>query len=200
VRCILPVATAESLALAKVDGEPLLRRALASAVAAGLDPVVVTDERAAVLPALRDGELLFAVAELPSALPSSGPVLVHDPLSPFTPADFLQSMVVLAHRGVNAVAVLPVTDTVKLVDGDVVRTTIDRSAVTVIASPLVGPAHLVLEALDTVLELPELARRVGLGARLQLVPAPITCGRVTEPSELDLLAAVYELHQRASGR
>jgi 2-C-methyl-D-erythritol 4-phosphate cytidylyltransferase len=193
-----------SFALTDLDNEPLLRRAMSAAVAAGLNPVVVTDDlgavRAALRDGLRDGESLVAVDDLPATLPSSGPVLVHDPLCPCTPPDFLESMAVFGVRGVTAVAVLPVTDTVKLVDGDTVRTTIDRSAVTILASPLAVSARLVVDAIDALLDLPGLVRRIGLRTRMQLVPAPLTSARVTGPSELDLLAAVYELHQQTRER
>jgi hypothetical protein len=193
VYCVLPVAPGRSLALAELAGEPLLLRALSAVAAAGLDPVVVTDDLASVRPVLRDAAPLVGIAELPASVGTGGPLLVHDPLCPLTPPAFLVSMAALGADGGTAVAVLRMTDTVKAAAGDVVTATIDRSAVTAVASPFVGPTELVLQAADAVLDLPALVRRLLARVPIELVAAVGSCARVSEPSELALLSSVHEV-------
>lgn len=167
--------------------------------AAGLEPVVVTDDPAWVRPVLRDAAPLVGIAELPSSVGKSGHLLVHDPLCPLTPPAFLVSMAALGAEGATAVAVLSLTDTVKAVAGDVVTATIDRSAVASVASPFVGPSELVLQAAEVVLDLPSLVR--GLWARVPVEPvaAVASCARVSEPSELDLLSSVHQVRHLMHG-
>ncbi|WP_238694411.1 2-C-methyl-D-erythritol 4-phosphate cytidylyltransferase [Nocardioides daphniae] len=57
------------------------------------------------------------------------PVVLHDPLCPMTPADFIAACVLRAvTEDVVVVAVRPVTDTVKTVDDGAVGETVDRES------------------------------------------------------------------------
>ncbi len=197
--CVVPVARAGSLALAELAGEPLLLRALSTVSAAGLDPVVVTDDLASVRPVLRDTAPLVAIADLAASVGTSGTLLVHDPLCPLTPPALLVSMSELGADGAAAVAVLAITDTVKTTTGDVVTATIDRAAVAAVASPFVGPTELVMRAAGTVLDLPGLVRRLWGQVPIELVAADAQCARVSEASELDLLSSVHQVRVDRAG-
>lgn len=71
-------------------------------------------------------------------------VLVHDPLCPLVPVASLSACVdAVDAAGAAAIGVLPVTDTVKRVHGDVITSTVDRDALRVLASPVVFTASLV---------------------------------------------------------
>jgi 2-C-methyl-D-erythritol 4-phosphate cytidylyltransferase len=194
VYCVVPVARAGSLALAELAGEPLLLRALSAVSAAGLDPVVVTDDLASVRPVLRDAAPLVGIADLAASVGQSGTtLLVHDPLCPLTPPSLLVSMSGRGADGAAAVAVLAMTDTVKTTTGDLVTATINRAAVAAVASPFVGPTELVLRAAGTVLDLPGLVRRLWGLVPIGLVAADALCARVSEASELELLSSVHQV-------
>jgi 2-C-methyl-D-erythritol 4-phosphate cytidylyltransferase len=199
VYCVVPVARTGSLALAELAGEPLLLRALSAVSAAGLDPVVVTDDLASVRPVLRDAAPLVGIAELAASVGQRGTLLVHDPLCPLTPPSMLVSMSAMGADGAAAVAVLTMTDTVKSTVGDVVTGTIDRAAVAAVASPFVGPTELVLRAGGAVLDLPGLVRRLWGLVSIELVTAAAQCARVSEPSELELLAYVHQVRRTERG-
>jgi 2-C-methyl-D-erythritol 4-phosphate cytidylyltransferase len=199
VYCVVPVARAGSLALAELAGEPLLLRALSATSAAGLDPVVVTDDLASVRPVLQDVAPLLGIADLAAAVGQRGPLLVHDPLCPLTPPSLLVSMSAMGADGAAAVAVLALTDTVKTTAGNVVTGTIDRAAVAAVASPFVGPTELVLQAGGAVLDLPGLVRRLWDLVPIELVAAAAQCARVSEPSELELLSSVHQVRRTEPG-
>ena len=80
------------------------------------------------------------------------PLLLHDPLCPLTPADFLAEAVArsLAEDRV-VVGFRPVTDTVKRRDGELLGETVDRTALRSIASPVVVPSRVLATraSLDT---------------------------------------------------
>jgi 2-C-methyl-D-erythritol 4-phosphate cytidylyltransferase len=108
-----------------------------------------------------------------AALQASGRMLVvHDPLCPLTPWEFLAQAVTLAEEtGAVVVGVQGVTDTVKEYDGRQLGATLDRADLIGITSPVVLPASVVgaLTALDalrtrfpvTFVEAPAAGRRVG---------------------------------------
>lgn len=71
-------------------------------------------------------------------------VVLHDPLCPMTPADFIAGCVEQAEAGDTVVVgVRPVTDTVKEVAGGVVGATVDRDELRAVCSPIVLPADVV---------------------------------------------------------
>lgn len=133
----------------------------------------------------------------PELVRRSGMALVlHDPLCPLTPPEFLaeavelavdSSQVVVGHR--------PVTDTVKPLDGDVdggrLGHTVDRSGLVLVTSPVVIPADLLADVgplrLDDFAALvDELAGRFGV----RLLEAPAVGARVRSEDDLPLLEAV----------
>ncbi|MGN6132617.1 MAG: 2-C-methyl-D-erythritol 4-phosphate cytidylyltransferase, partial [Nocardioidaceae bacterium] len=119
-----------------------------------------------------------------------GVLVVHDPLCPATPVPFLREAigVALARHSV-VVGVRPVTDTVKVVDGDVVGETVDRDGLVTVASPLVLPAA-VVAALPEWPSFDDPAALVGeLRGRypVSFVEAPALARRVADASDLRLL-------------
>lgn len=70
--------------------------------------------------------------------------VLHDALCPMTPPEFItQCLETALARDVVVVAVRPVTDTVKRLEGDVVVDTVDRAGLVEVVSPIVLPAAVV---------------------------------------------------------
>jgi 2-C-methyl-D-erythritol 4-phosphate cytidylyltransferase len=79
-------------------------------------------------------------------------LLLHDPLCPLTPADFLaEATRVCVESGQIVVGFREVTDTVKQREGDLLGATVDRTTLRAVLSPVVIPAAVLagLEDLDT---------------------------------------------------
>jgi 2-C-methyl-D-erythritol 4-phosphate cytidylyltransferase len=119
-----------------------------------------------------------------------GLLVVHDPLCPATPVPFLsEAVAVAASRHSVVVGVRPVTDSVKVVEGDVVGETVDRDGLVAVASPLVLPPA-VVAALPDWPSFDDLAALVGeLRARfpVSFVEAPVLARRVVDESDVRLL-------------
>lgn len=133
------------------------------------------------------------------------PLLLHDPLCPMTPPDFLRRC---AERAAVedrvVVGVRPVTDTVKELhrvdDGETVGTTVDRDALVAVCSPVVLPASVVADLLgddgslpssDFVALVAALRHRYG-GERVLLVEAPPEARRIASEADLPVLEALTE--------
>ncbi|MBM7518777.1 2-C-methyl-D-erythritol 4-phosphate cytidylyltransferase [Nocardioides nitrophenolicus] len=126
------------------------------------------------------------------------PLLLHDPLCPMTPPDFLRRC---AERAAVedriVVGVRPVTDTVKELHGDVVGTTVDRAALVAVCSPVVLPAAVVadlggeLPSTDFVTLVSDLRERYG-DDRVLLVDAPPEARRVASDADLRVLEALTD--------
>jgi 2-C-methyl-D-erythritol 4-phosphate cytidylyltransferase len=124
----------------------------------------------------------------------SGRTLVlHDPLCPLTPASFLASAVALSTAGDEVVVgVRPVTDTVKVLDGDAVGATLDRDSLFQVVSPIVLPARVVAgfaEAPD-VTDFAALAGRLRGMATVRWAEAPPTARRISDEAEIEVLEAL----------
>ena len=173
--------------------------------------VVPTDGRGSLPFALLHGESLVAVASW--ALGESGvdlldynapwsavvereaPLVVHDPLCPATPVEFLVSAVeATVASGTVVVGVRPVTDTVKQVQDGVVGETVDRSTLVAVVSPVVLPPTVVAE-IDTWPDLDDVPAWVDQLRRrwpVTFLEAPASARRVADESDLRLLEAVSE--------
>jgi 2-C-methyl-D-erythritol 4-phosphate cytidylyltransferase len=118
-------------------------------------------------------------------------LLLHDPLCPLTPADFLTEAAELCRRtGQVVVGFREVTDTVKRREGDRLGETIDRTTLRSVASPVVIPSA-VLAELD-VLD-PDLVGLVAsLASRFEIawLPAPALARRIHDLDELAVLEAL----------
>jgi 2-C-methyl-D-erythritol 4-phosphate cytidylyltransferase len=207
---VLPVVGRGSVPFAVLHKEPLFVHAARAAAACGVarGPVVVVVE---------DGDVDRAEAALAAAkvaaevcadrdwAPGAGPVLVHDPLCPLTPPEFLRSVVAEA-AGAGpprpAMAFRPVTDTVKIADDVRIRGTVDRDTLAALSSPALLTRDLLERAraagsgrppLHDVTALLAWMRRHG---EVELVRAPSMARRVDDESAVLVLQCVDELGRR----
>ena len=128
-----------------------------------------------------------------SALVESGePLVLHDPLCPMTPPDFIADCVARSlERSCVVVGVRPVTDTVKVVADGLVGETVDRDSLVSVAAPVVLPPDVVaaLDGLATY-DLVELVAGLRRRFPVELVEAPPSARRVGSREELAVLEAL----------
>lgn len=160
-----------------LDGEPLVAYAGRALVSAGLEPVDVG-------------------TPWDDVVDADAPLVLHDPLCPLTPADFLASCArTAAEDDVVVVGQRPVTDTVKQVKDGQLGATVDRDELQVVCSPLVLPARLVAGLTGLPGEpghdfAAMVADLVGAGEQVRYVEAPARARRVTDADEVRLLEAL----------
>ncbi|MDX6365548.1 MAG: 2-C-methyl-D-erythritol 4-phosphate cytidylyltransferase [Nocardioidaceae bacterium] len=119
-------------------------------------------------------------------------VVVHEPLCPLVPASVLRHAVERWEAGTASVAVLDVVDTVKATRDEVVRSTLDRSALRIVASPVVLSGALLQDLPELTAALSRPASLVaGLAGRcpLRIAAASPLSMRVEDASSLRVLAA-----------
>jgi 2-C-methyl-D-erythritol 4-phosphate cytidylyltransferase len=137
-------------------GEPLLTHAVRSLLASGrIDRLVVAapagreDEVRSLLATIApvaevvtrvvtggDTRRASVAAGLAALAPDVDVVLVHDAARPLVPASMVTRVVDAVLAGAPAVVpVLPVTDTIKRVDGDIVVETVDRASLRAVQTP-----------------------------------------------------------------
>ena len=120
------------------------------------------------------------------------PLLLHDPLCPLAPADFLAEAVrVCQSSGEVVVGFRPVTDTVKELDGDRLGATVDRSGLRSVTSPVVIPAAVLarLEALETA-SFPVLVAHLAELSSISWLEAPAVGRRIVDEADLVSLEAL----------
>lgn len=178
---------------------------------------VLADGRGSLPFALIHGEALVACAAwalgeagvLPiddaiawSAVVATGePLVVHDPLCPMTPPEFVAACVRRAVEDDSVVVgVRPVTDTVKVVADGLVGETVDRDSLVSIAAPVVLPAS-VVAALDGLPshDLVELVAALRRDHPVELVEAPPAARRVGSEDDVRLLEALTAGGRRPPG-
>lgn len=125
----VPVAGRGSLPFALIHGEALVSAATLAVQAAGVD--------------LCDSTLEWSRVQA-----TDRGVVLHDPLCPLTPPDFLRAAVEAATSGAVVVGVRPVTDTVKQTSAGVLGETVDRESLRQVCSPIVLPASVVQALAD----------------------------------------------------
>lgn len=135
------------------------------------------------------------------------PLLLHDPLCPMTPPDFLRACAERAEvADVVVVGVRPVTDTVKEAHaapdgGETLGAHVDRDALVAVCSPIVLPTSVVADLLggpdarlpttDFVALVAALRERYG-AARVVLVDAPPAARRIGSDDDLRVLEALTD--------
>lgn len=123
---------------------------------------------------------------------SGRPLLLHDPLCPLAPADFLAAAVenCLA-TGLTVVGYRPVTDTVKRQVGEVLGETVDRSRLRAVATPVVIPAEVlgVLDGLDAS-DFPSLVAQLARLGEIEWLEAPALAARIASRAGLEVLEAL----------
>jgi 2-C-methyl-D-erythritol 4-phosphate cytidylyltransferase len=145
------------------------------------------------------GAVLFDASVPFEEVRRSGRALVlHDPLCPLTPVDFLRSAIERSEvTGAVVVGFRPVTDTVKRIEGDRLGETVDRADLREVTSPVVIPAA-VLAGLDgsdsaDLLHGSDLAAVVAAlaeVAELSWIEAPALGRRVRDEADLPDLEAL----------
>jgi 2-C-methyl-D-erythritol 4-phosphate cytidylyltransferase len=206
-------------ALRLLGGVPLLVHAVRSLASARLVDLVVVAAPPDQVPAVRalladhhQGATLQVVAgggtrresvrAALSALPDAfGVVLVHDAARPLAPVELIDAVAAAVRAGADAVVPgLPVTDTVKRVDGDRVTETVERSALRAVQTPQ-GFRRTVLEEAHLGLADGSSTDDAGLveqaGHAVVVVPGAEEAFKVTRP--LDLVLAEAVLARRRQG-
>lgn len=179
----VPTTGRGSMPFALLDGEPLVALASFALEDAGVELVEFHVD----LARLRDRDR---------------PLVVHDPLCPLTPADFIREAVELAvDEDVVVVGVQPVTDTIKRVDDGVVGDTVDREGLWTVTSPIVLPASVVmrLDGWPDVDDLAVLVERLRERRGVRFLEAPALGRRVDDESSLVLLGALAAEQARPAG-
>jgi 2-C-methyl-D-erythritol 4-phosphate cytidylyltransferase len=149
------------------------------------------------------GVLLFDASVTFDQVRDAGrPLLLHDPLCPLTPPDFLTAAV---ERCVTDDAVVvgfrPVTDTVKQQDGDVLGATVDRAGLRAVTSPVVVPASVLagLDRLDAA-DLPALVATLAAVHEVVWLEAPPLGRRIASEDDLRVLEALSRSLGRSPDR
>ena len=200
-------------ALRELGGLPLLGHAVRTLLAArSVDLVVV----AAPPTAEGQAEVQRLVADLPgetlvvaggasrqesvalalAALPQDcSVVLVHDAARALTPVDLVETVIAAVRAGAPAVIpVLPVADTIKAVDGDLVTATVDRSTLRAVQTPqgfardVLAKAHAASDPSQPATDDAGLVEALGLPVRT--VPGHAEAFKITTPFDLILAEAV----------
>ncbi|GAA1979485.1 2-C-methyl-D-erythritol 4-phosphate cytidylyltransferase [Catenulispora subtropica] len=200
-------------ALRELGGSPLLVHAVRTLVATpSVDVVVVAappgpggvaevqrlladlpgDTRVVAGGATRQESVALALAALPE---DCAVVLVHDAARALTPVDLVEAVIAAVRGGAGAVVpVLPVADTVKAVEGDLVTATVDRSSLRAVQTPqgfardLLAKAH---AAADPDAPATDDAGLVeALGVPVRTVPGHAEAFKITTPFDLVLAEAV----------
>ena len=136
---------------------------------------------------------LDARTPLRGVLDADLPLVLHDALCPMTPPEFIAACVRRAvEEDVVVAAVRPVTDTVKVLDGDVLGATVDRDGLVRVVSPVVVPVRLLQDAAleNPAADLADVVGRLGQAGRVILVEAPPEAMRVGDPEDLRVLQAL----------
>ena len=208
-------------ALRELAGEPLLLhavRGLRAAPSVGLVVVAAPPAEVGAVAALlgeydvivvaggaeRQDSVRLALAALPQ---SADLVLVHDAARCLTPVWVIEAVVAALVAGADAVVpVLPVVDTVKQVDGDVVRATVDRVSLRAVQTPQ-GFRRDVLEkahAAGACASTPALTDDAGLvealGVEVTAVAGDDLAFKVTRPIDLLLAEALLAVRAPVEGR
>jgi 2-C-methyl-D-erythritol 4-phosphate cytidylyltransferase len=137
--------------------------------------------------ATRSESVRAGVAEVPE---DAAVILVHDAARPLVPDEVIGRVIEALGEGYDgAVAALPVADTVKRVDGDVVVETVDRSALVTVQTPQAFIAP-VLRAAVGAGEASDCASLVERnGGRVRIVAGDERLLKVTTRADLERLAA-----------
>jgi 2-C-methyl-D-erythritol 4-phosphate cytidylyltransferase len=149
--------------------------------------------------ATRQESVRLAVGTLPDAVEV---VLVHDAARPLVPVELVDAVAAAVAAGADAVVpVLPLADTVKQVDADVVVATPDRSGLRAVQTPqgfrraVLADAHAMAAGVDAT---DDAGLVEALGLRVRTVPGHAEAFKVTRPLDL-LLAEALLAQRRAAG-
>ena len=139
-----------------------------------------------------DVQLIDASATFEQVRTAGRPLLLHDPLCPLTPVDFLVSAVQACREtGQVVVGFREVTDTIKVRNSDLLGATVDRTRLRSVTSPVVIPAAVLagLASLDSA-DLAALVGRLAEVAEIHWLPAPPIARRIGSKDDLVVLEAL----------
>jgi 2-C-methyl-D-erythritol 4-phosphate cytidylyltransferase/2-C-methyl-D-erythritol 2,4-cyclodiphosphate synthase len=141
-----------------------------------------------------------------AALPRDcGRVLVHDSARPFFSAGLVQALLAALGDGTDgAIPALPVTDTVKEVEGDLVVSTLRRETLRAVQTPQLFRADTLRRVHDRALaenwEVTDDASMIELaGGRVRVVPGEAANLKITTPEDLRVLATPSALPEPCTG-
>lgn len=123
-----------------------------------------------------------------AALPAAEWVVVHDGVRPFVTAALIERVLAAAERVGAATAAVPVTDSLKEVEGDLVRRSVSRRGLVAIQTPqafrtaLLRAAHAGVPADAAITDDAELVER--LGAPVAVVQGDPANVKITTPADL----------------
>ncbi|OIH97999.1 2-C-methyl-D-erythritol 2,4-cyclodiphosphate synthase [Curtobacterium sp. MCBA15_001] len=138
----------------------------------------------------RHASVQAGLAALPASVET---VLVHDAARCLTPAAQFESVfAAVSSTGDGIIPALPVTDTVKQVSGDVVVSTVDRSALVGVQTPQGFPlaALLAAYAASSQSETDDAGVYQAAGGTVRFVPGDADAFKITTPWDLRRAAAV----------
>lgn len=129
-----------------------------------------------------------ALAQVPEG---AAVVLVHDAARPLVTEEVIERVVTGLEAGWDgAVPTLPVSDTVKRVDGEAVAETIDREGLVVVQTPQAFIADVLRRAVESEGEASDCAALVeAAGGRVRAVQGDPRLLKITEPADLELVAS-----------
>jgi 2-C-methyl-D-erythritol 4-phosphate cytidylyltransferase len=148
------------------------------------------------------GIVLFDATVSFDQVRESGRALVlHDPLCPLAPVDFLVEAVARSEEsGAVVVGYRPVTDTVKTAAAGSLGETVDRADLRAVATPVVLPAAVLarLDRLDAD-DFPALVEALAEHAEILWLEAPPLARRVADEDDLADLEALSRAEGRSLG-
>jgi len=127
-----------------------------------------------------------ALAQVPE---QAAVVLVHDAARPLVTEEVIERVVTALEEGWDgAVPSLPVSDTVKRVEGEAVAETIDREGLVIVQTPQAFVAGIFRRAVESGGEAGDCAALVeAAGGRVRAVPGDPRLLKITGPSDLELV-------------
>jgi 2-C-methyl-D-erythritol 4-phosphate cytidylyltransferase len=127
-----------------------------------------------------------ALAQVPGA---AAVVVVHDAARPLVTEEMIERVVTALEGGWDAaVPSLPVSDTVKRVEGEAVAETIDREGLVTVQTPQAFLADVLRRAVESGGEASDCAALVeAAGGRVRAVQGDPRLLKVTEPADLELV-------------
>ncbi len=133
------------------------------------------------------------------ALPQgSSIVLVHDVARPLVTPQIIERVIQAVEKYGAAIAATPVRDTVKMVEGEIIKETIPREKLFLAQTPQGARVELMLRAFeaayrDDFIGTDEASLLERIGIPVHIVPAPMTNFKITTPEDLRLAEALLRL-------
>lgn len=128
---------------------------------------------------------------------NGGFIAVHDGARPLAEPELIDSVIRLAFRTNAAAPAVPVKDTIKVVEGDRIRSTPDREALRAVQTPQVFDAALLRAALQAAVEgnIPvtdDCSAVERMGKEIYLTEGSYENIKITTPEDLTLAAAILQ--------